>query len=50
MIICKEINGKDIHDDLFSIRDKQLEKDDSVDNLNQQTKKIKKPRKPKNKN
>jgi hypothetical protein len=49
MMQFKEVNGKEIQDDLFSIRDKQLEKEkpiEIVDKLNQQSDKIKKPRKP----
>jgi hypothetical protein len=57
----KEVNGKDMIDDLFSTRDKQLEeekKPDHVENSNQQgnksksdkVKKERKPRTPKKKN
>lgn len=47
----KEINGKDIYDDLFSMRDKQLENEEFVVKvIEQQPEKIKKQRKPKKKN
>lgn len=52
----KEVNGKDIGEDLFSIRDKQLE-EEKVKNINsqqpqkpQKPKKERKPRTPKKKN
>lgn len=45
----KEVNGKDIVDDLFTMRDKQLE-EEKVQNTQQETQqpvqKPKKPRKP----
>lgn len=62
MMKFKEVNGKDMIDDLFSTRDKQLEEEkhnsNHVDNVNQQgdktksgkPKKERKPRTPKKKN
>lgn len=46
MMKFKEVNGKEIVDDLFSTRDKQLEEEKKNDNVNQQDKKPKKERKP----
>ena len=45
MMKFKEVNGKDIVDDLFSMRDKQLE-EEKVQNKTEQEQKPKKPRKP----
>jgi hypothetical protein len=52
----KEINGKEIFDDLFSTRDNQLEIEklnkinDNVDVIEAKPKKVRKPRTPKKKN
>jgi hypothetical protein len=56
MMQFKEVNGKDIIDDLFTIRDKQLEEDAKLKKEKQQlsdsqkSKKERKPRTPKKKN
>jgi hypothetical protein len=56
MMQFKEVNGKDIIDDLFTARDKQLEEDAKIKNEKQESqqsqkpKKERKPRTPKKKN
>jgi hypothetical protein len=44
----KEVNGKEIQDDLFSIRDKQLEEETPIFDK-AKPKKVRKPRTPKKK-
>jgi len=46
----KEVNGKEIQDDLFSIRDKQLEEETPIEIFDKaKPKKVRKPRTPKKK-
>jgi hypothetical protein len=52
MVIFKEINGKEIINDLFSTRDNQLETEKTVDTIKEcerdtKPKKVRKPRTPK---